>query len=295
MLFKKKKEVQQEASNETVRVLRNIGYEPLGKLNNYIYDWAQDMFGETKHRHPKVAVFAYNFDATKPRHKMEVSVYTCTGDPDINHRLGGKEFKIADYCFEEVREEATKKHIYDLIDESDIYGFNLGGLLEDIYDYIRETSGEIKSEGLELFYSDDVTESRKHIIWYGDKKQCAEGKFKDGKIIIVAEGTNKFQICSYNSTENYTIRVGDGETTPQSIMDNILHNDTVLKEILNDTHGTYYSRVEELKKWCAYYVEEERTPVFLGEFKSPYLDECIAELKDYNEHIPDLIEIQKDW
>ena len=147
---------------------------------------------------------------------------------------------------------------------------------------------------LKLNYNEDVVEGRKHVIWYDDKKPYAEGEFGDGKVIIVAEGTTRMEICSYDRKERYLTKVGDGQTAPKDILNRILKDDSTLQRILDDTHGIYYSRLENTKKWVAYYVEGEKR-VFLGELNSFYLNECMEELETNYEHIPDLIQIQREW
>lgn len=143
-MFFKKKEKYVEEPNKTVRILTNIGYEPYGELSNYTYERARDIFGETKHRHPKMALIDYNYEyinseGRRTRNDITVNVYAASSDPELSERLGGKTFKLVDYCYEEVWEEAFEMHIYDLIDEGETYGFNLEGLLDDIYNFIDDT------------------------------------------------------------------------------------------------------------------------------------------------------------
>ena len=130
-----------------------------------------------------------------------------------------------------------------------------------------------------------VTEDKQHILWHDSESPYAVSKFMGGKIVVYREGFSHIELLSYDNGS-----VFQSKETIWKLLECYLIDDKELQEVLNGTHSKYYSRVETIPEWSAYYLINEYEKIHLGALSNPYLNEALLELDNYIDIIPDLIE-----
>lgn len=160
------------------------------------------------------------------------------------------------------------------------------------YIFYHRVKGEVTDKlALDFDMSPIVEENRQHILWNTEPIPQAVAITPEGNIFIKADNPPKVEILNYDKGR---IFLADKYESNEKFK-KYFRDDNELQEVIDGTHLEYFSRIENIPQWEAFFIpkEESAEVVSIGKLQSPHLNKAIEELVDGKEHIMDIIKIKQ--